>query len=213
MFTPELSISHKTPPRPPRPRHNVGQSASLYVFLSCHVFHTKMSMHAHTPVKPLPSLTPPFFPSINSVTPSSGPWHYRKTEQRKKGGNGEGRRRWVELNRSRNIGEKGMEIVKSKRERFKDRVRGWEAVKRLRGTKWLSEWKVSEGHVSDFLNVMRQHGGGCSLGWRSGEANLMAYTSEERKWSPWKKELNNSNGCGKRKRRGWQNANCWLKSV
>lgn len=113
----------------------------------------------------------------------------------------------------RNIGEKGMEIVKSKRERFKDRVRGWEAVKRLRGTKWLSEWKVSEGHVSDFLNVMRQHGGGCSLGWRSGEANLMAYTSEERKWSPWKKELNNSNGCGKRKRRGWQNANCWLKSV
>lgn len=32
-----------------------------------------------------------------------------------------------------------MEIVKSKRERFKDRVRGWEAVKRLRGTKWLSE--------------------------------------------------------------------------
>ncbi len=82
-------------------RHNVYRSASLSVslplpmsfILTCLHIHTHTHTHTHTPVKPLPCLSPPFFPSINSVTPSSGPWHYRKTEQGKDGeGGGEGKR-------------------------------------------------------------------------------------------------------------------------
>ena len=93
--------------------------------------------------------------------------------------------------------KRGIEIVEAKREIFKEGVRrvwAWKKIEREQ----VVEWEVSGGHVSDFLNVMRQHGGGCSYGWRSGEASLMAYTSDERNWSPWKKELNNSKGGGKR---------------
>lgn len=75
-------------------------------------------------------------------------------------------------------------------------MRAWKKIEREQ----VWKWEVSEGHVSDFLNAMRQHGGGFSHGWRSGEASLMAYTSDERSRSPWKRELNNSEGGGKKER-------------
>lgn len=75
-------------------------------------------------------------------------------------------------------------------------MRAWKKIEREQ----VLKWEVSEGHVSDFLNAMRQHGGGFSRGWRSGEASLMAYTSDERSWSPWKRERNNSEGGGKGER-------------
>lgn len=89
-----------------------------------------------------------------------------------------------------------------KREIFKEGVRRvwtWKKIEREQVVEWV---RISEGHVSDFLNVMRQHGGGCSHGWRSGEASLMAHTTDERNWSPWKKELNNSKRGGKRESGG-----------
>lgn len=70
-------------------------------------------------------------------------------------------------------------------------MQAWKKIER----KQVVEREVSEGHVSDFLNTMRQHGGD---GWRSGEASLMAYTSDERNWSPWKTQLNNLKGGRKR---------------
>ncbi len=58
-----------------------------------------------------------------------------------------------------------IELVKARRRRdLKKGLGGRELEKRLKGSKWWSESEVSEGHVSDFLNVMRQHGGGCSHG-------------------------------------------------
>lgn len=72
--------------------------------------------------------------------------------------------------REREVGtlqKKRYRNCEGKWEMFKEGVRragGWELEKRLRGSKWWSEREVSEGHVSDFLNVMRQHGGGCNYG-------------------------------------------------
>lgn len=54
--------------------------------------------------------------------------------------------------------------MKARGRDLKKGLGGWELEKRLKGSKWWSESEVSEGHVSDFLNVMRQHGGGCSHG-------------------------------------------------
>lgn len=60
--------------------------------------------------------------------------------------------------------KRGIELVKARGRDLKKGLGGWELEKRLKGSKWWSESEVSEGHVSDFLNVMRQHGGGCSHG-------------------------------------------------
>lgn len=100
---------------------------------------------------------------------------------------------------ARSTAKKRYRKCEGKRELFKEKVRRVRACKKIERQQVL-KWEVSEGHVSDFLNAMRQHGGGFSHGWRSGEASLMAYTSDERSWSPWKKELNNSEGGGKGER-------------
>lgn len=102
-------------------RRNVCRPASLSVS------HSPPSLiparpHTHTPLsKPLPCLSPPFFPSINSVTPSSGPWHYRKTELKKEreggcgGREGDGRRGWVRKMERGTLQKKGgRRIVKAR---------------------------------------------------------------------------------------------------
>lgn len=72
-------------------------------------------------------------------------------------------RRWGERREEHCI-KRGIEIVRVKERDLKKGLGGLELEKRLRGSKWWSEREVSEGHVSDFLNVMRQHGGGSSHG-------------------------------------------------
>lgn len=100
-------------------RHNICQSASVCLSLSILLLLVQTRPCTHTLLSS-PSLHSVlhFFPSINSVTPSSGPWHYRKTEHGKEGDCGE-KGEWVEGNQERNIAEKEGE---SKRERFRERV-------------------------------------------------------------------------------------------
>lgn len=99
--------------------------------------HTRSFTHSHSPVKPLPCLSPPCFPSINSVTPSSGPCHYRKTEQ---GMEGKRREEHCRKRRNRNC--------ECKRDGIKVGVRragAWKKIEREQVLKWVrSKWGTCE---------------------------------------------------------------------
>lgn len=179
-------------------QHNVLQNTHQHYAHSCARLHfVKIDLcapHTHT-----------FLSSSthNSVllfllSPSTQ-WHpavgrdIREKQNRKKRKSGFGRKK------GESAARKSYGKCEGKRELFKEKVRRVRAWKKIEREQVL-KWEVSEGHVSDFLNATRQHGGGFSHGWRSGEASLMAYTSDERSRSPWKRELNNSEGGGKRER-------------